>query len=94
MQDKKTLMIVCLPIALALVIPLPALVQQPGAEAANSLPEGNGRELVCTSWVGCHSLETALDWGRSQEEWERTVNDMVLDVSRFSAQMRKSSSRR
>ncbi len=48
MQDTKPFMIVCLPIALALVIPLPALVQQPGAEAANSLPEGNGRELACT----------------------------------------------
>ncbi len=70
-------MIVCLPIALASVIPLPALVQQPGAEAENSLPEGNGREWVSTSCIGCHSSETALGRGRSQEGWERTVNDMV-----------------
>ena len=74
MQGKQTLLIVSLPIALALVIPLLALVQQPGAI---SLPEGDGKELVSTSCVGCHSLERTLSQGRSAEGWEETVNGMV-----------------
>ncbi len=50
MQSKRALLLMSLPIALALVIPLLALVQQPGP---NALPEGDGKELVSTSCVGC-----------------------------------------
>ena len=74
MPDKRTLLILSLPMALALVIPLLALVQQPGP---NALPEGEGAELVSTSCVGCHSLERTLSQGRSEEGWEETVNGMV-----------------
>ncbi len=63
MQGKRVIMVVTLGVAGWLVIPLLALVQQPGAEAANSLPEGNGKALVSTSCVGCHSLETSLRRG-------------------------------
>ena len=77
MQGKRVLMVVTLGLAGRLVIPLLARVQQPGAEAANSLSEGNGEALVATSCVGCHSLETSLRRGRSPEEWVATVNDMV-----------------
>jgi len=39
MQGKRVFMVVTLGVAGWLVIPLLALVQQPGPEAANSLPE-------------------------------------------------------
>ncbi|MEE8160708.1 MAG: hypothetical protein V3T61_03635, partial [Acidobacteriota bacterium] len=74
MHGRRAFLIMSLPIALALVIPLLALVQQPGA---NSLPDGAGAELVSTSCVGCHSLELTLSRGRSAEGWEQTVNGMV-----------------
>ena len=74
MQGNRALMIVTFPILLLLVIPLLALVQQPGP---NALPEGDGKELVSTSCVGCHSLERTLSQGRSAEGWEETVSGMV-----------------
>ncbi len=77
MHGKRVLMVVTLGVAGWLVIPLLARVQQAGAEAANSLPEGNGKALVSTSCVGCHSLETSLRRGRSREGWVDTLNDMV-----------------
>ena len=63
MQGKRVLMVVTLGVAGWLVIPLLARVQQAGAEAANSLPEGNGKALVSTACVGCHSLEPSLRRG-------------------------------
>ena len=77
MHGKRVLMVVILGVAGWLVIPLLARVQQAGAEAANSLPEGNGKALVSTACVGCHSLETSLRRGRSREGWVETLNDMV-----------------
>ena len=77
MQGKRVLMVVTLGVAGWLVLPLLARVQQPETVAANTLPEGNGKALVATSCVGCHSLETSLRRGRSREEWVKTVNDMV-----------------
>ena len=77
MHGKRVLMVVTLGVAGWLVIPLLARVQQAGAEAANALPEGNGKALVSTSCVGCHSLETSLRRGRSREGWVETLNDMV-----------------
>jgi len=77
MLGKRIIRVVTLGLAGWLVIPLLARVQQPGAEAANSLAEGNGKALVNTSCVGCHSLETSLRRGRSREEWVKTVHDMV-----------------
>ena len=77
MQGKRVLMVVTLGLAGWLVIPLLARVQQPGPEAGYSLAEGNGKALVRSSCVGCHSMETSLRRGRSREEWVITVNDMV-----------------
>ncbi|MEE8348415.1 MAG: hypothetical protein V3R94_02520 [Acidobacteriota bacterium] len=77
MQGKKVMMVVILGVAGWLVLPLLARVQQPGGEAADSLPEGNGQALVSASCVGCHSLETSVNRGRSREEWVTTINDMV-----------------
>jgi len=69
-------MVMTLGIAGWLVIPLLAL-QQPEGETANALPEGEGKALVGTSCVGCHSLGTSVSRGRSREAWMETVNDMV-----------------
>ena len=77
MRGKGVIAVVTLGVAGWLVIPLLARVQQPGAEAANSLPEGNGKALVSTACVACHSLDTSLSRGRSREAWVTTVNDMV-----------------
>ncbi len=68
MQGKREMMMATVLTVFLLVIPLLALVQQPGA---------NGEELLNTSCVGCHSLERSLGRGRSKEGWEQTVNDMV-----------------
>ena len=74
MQSSRAILVAALVTAFLLVIPLLALVQQPGP---NALPEGEGAELVSTSCVGCHSLERTLSQGRSAEGWEETVTGMV-----------------
>ena len=82
MQGKTAIRLVTLLTAFLLVIPLLALVQQPEA-GENSPTEGNGEELVRTLCASCHSLERAVPGGRSREEWERTVQDMVSRGARI-----------
>ena len=75
-QDRKAVMAVTTLIVFLLVVPLLAPVQQPEANV-NSPAAGNGEELVRTLCASCHSLERAVPGGRTREEWERTVQDMV-----------------
>lgn len=42
-----------------------------------SLPEGKGKELVATTCIGCHDLNTAVSKRATMNEWRDTVNTMV-----------------
>lgn len=47
-----------------------------GAEA--TLPQGPNRELVARACGGsCHDLEMVVINGRSQENWNRTIEEMT-----------------
>ncbi len=60
-----------------LVAPLLAFSQHPEAELMESMPEDEGRELVTSLCVGCHSLETVLSAGKGEEGWRDTINNMI-----------------
>jgi len=77
MLSKTRVIMIVIFIGSFLVIPVRALLQQRETEVAQSLPEGNGKELVSTLCTACHSLETTVAQGKSKEEWEKTVNNMV-----------------
>ena len=72
MQDRNVIHWATL-MTFLLTIPVMTLAQQ----SNDLLPEGDGKELVSASCVGCHSLQTSVSRGRSKEDWENTVNDMV-----------------
>ncbi len=82
MRGNSAIRVVTLLIDFLLVITLQALVQQPEAEM-NSPADGNGEELMRTLCASCHSLERAVPGGRSRDEWERTVQDMVSRGARI-----------
>ncbi len=52
----------------------PVLAQQPSVE---SMPEGEGKQLVANICAGCHSLETVLTQRRNREDWNSTVASMI-----------------
>ena len=52
----------------------PVLAQQPSVE---SMPEGEGKQLVANICAGCHSLETVLTQRRNREDWNSTVANMI-----------------
>ncbi len=60
-----------------LVAPLLAFLQHPEAELMESMPEDEGRELVTSLCVGCHSLGTVLSAGKGEEGWRDTINNMI-----------------
>ena len=60
-----------------LVAPLLAFSQHPEAELMESMPEDEGKELVTSLCVGCHSLETVLSAGKGEEGWRDTINNMI-----------------
>ncbi len=60
-----------------LVAPLLAFSQHPEAELMESMPEDEGRELVTSLCVGCHSLATVLSTGKGEEGWRDTINNMI-----------------
>ena len=60
-----------------LLAPLLAFSQHPEAELMESMPEDEGRELVTSLCVGCHSLETVLSAGKGEEGWRDTINNMI-----------------
>ena len=82
MQGKRVFGLVTLLTAFLLVVPLLAGVQQPEGEET-SPAKGEGEQLVRTLCASCHSLERAVPGGRSREEWERTVKDMVARGARI-----------
>ena len=52
----------------------PVLAQQSSVE---SMPEGEGKQLVANICAGCHSLETVLTQRRNREDWNSTVANMI-----------------
>ena len=73
-QGKNAVRFVILLTAFLLLIPLLAQGQQ---------PERNGEELLRTQCASCHSLERAVPGGRSREDWETTVQDMISRGARI-----------
>jgi len=52
----------------------PVLAQQSSVE---SMPEGEGKQLVANICAGCHDLETVLTQRRNREDWNSTVANMI-----------------
>ncbi len=47
------------------------------APAQDTLPAGEGKELVEKTCSGCHGIETALDMARTKEQWKAVVDTMI-----------------
>ena len=77
MADKLRVMTAVIFIAAFLRVPVLAIWQQQDPELVESMPEGQGKEVVASICAGCHSLETVLTQRRSQEEWGNTISEMI-----------------
>ena len=76
MYEKSKLLALTFTLFL-LVAPLLAFLQHPEAELLESMPEDEGKELVTSLCVGCHSLGTVLSAGKVEEGWRETINNMI-----------------
>jgi virginiamycin B lyase len=47
------------------------------AVAQAQLPEGNGKQVVQTVCAACHDLSPITSSGRTREEWDSVVHDMI-----------------
>jgi mono/diheme cytochrome c family protein len=45
--------------------------------AEHPLPDGPGKEIVSRACVKCHSLDVVTNKRASQDEWAKTVDDML-----------------
>lgn len=43
----------------------------------DTLPAGEGKELVERICTGCHGIETALDQARTEAQWKAVVDTMI-----------------
>ncbi len=77
MPSKTQVMITVMLVGSLSAVSVQGFFQQQEAELVGSMPEDEGKELVSTLCASCHSLERTLTRRVSQEEWEKTVNDMV-----------------
>ena len=59
---------------------------QSADEAAKALPEGQGKSLVATLCVGCHTLDVALEKRGTADEWRATVKSMIDLGARITTQ--------
>jgi mono/diheme cytochrome c family protein len=53
---------------------LSAPAQDPPAE---TLPAGEGKDVVQRICTGCHGIETALDQARTEAQWKAVVDTMI-----------------
>ena len=60
-----------LPLAVA------ALLASSGAAAAQSFPDGPGKEILEKKCSTCHAPEQVTTFGRSAEEWHEVVVNMI-----------------
>jgi cytochrome c5 len=44
---------------------------------AQTLPEGNGKELVATICTSCHDLSPIMEGGGSKEDWNTVIQSMI-----------------
>jgi mono/diheme cytochrome c family protein len=47
------------------------------APAQDTLPAGEGKDLVNRVCTGCHGIETALDQARTEAQWKAVVDTMI-----------------
>ena len=47
------------------------------APAQETLPAGEGKDLVERVCAGCHGIETALDQARTEAQWKAVVDTMI-----------------
>jgi mono/diheme cytochrome c family protein len=45
--------------------------------AQDTLPAGEGKDLVERICTGCHGLETAIDQARTEAQWKAVVDTMI-----------------
>jgi predicted secreted protein len=64
-------------IVFLLVTPLLAFLQDTEIELVEAMPEDEGKELVTSLCVGCHSLGSVVSNGKSEEQWRDTINNMI-----------------
>ena len=64
-------------IVFLLVTPLLAFLQDTEVELVEAMPEDEGKELVTSLCVGCHSLGSVVSNGKSEEQWRDTINNMI-----------------
>jgi mono/diheme cytochrome c family protein len=56
---------------------LGAFTLAPSAPAQDTLPAGEGKDLVERVCSGCHGIETALDQARTEAQWKAVVDTMI-----------------
>ncbi|MBI4483329.1 MAG: MBL fold metallo-hydrolase [Acidobacteria bacterium] len=66
-----------LPIILASILLRASQLTAQEPDPADSLPPGEGKELVTAACVQCHALRTAVAPQRDAEGWKATVYDMI-----------------
>ncbi|HWE48706.1 MAG TPA: cytochrome c [Bryobacteraceae bacterium] len=45
--------------------------------AQETLPAGEGKDVVQRICTGCHGIETALDQARTEAQWKAVVDTMI-----------------
>ena len=68
-----------------LMIPALAFLQQQ-ENPAESMPAGEGGEMVRTACVACHTLDTVLTRNKSKQNWQSTVTDMMARGAQLTTQ--------
>jgi mono/diheme cytochrome c family protein len=46
-------------------------------QAQDTLPAGEGKDVVQRICTGCHGIETALDQARTEAQWKAVVDTMI-----------------
>ncbi len=77
MEDKIKIVAAVICLGFFLMVPVLAILQQGNPELVESMPQGQGKQMVASICSGCHTLGTVLTQRRSSEEWEETVNEMI-----------------
>jgi len=77
MEDKIKVVTAVICLGFFLMVPVLAIMQQGEPELVESMPEGQGKQIVASICSGCHTLGNVLTQQKSSEEWEETVNEMI-----------------
>ncbi len=77
MVDKLKVVTAVICLGFFLMVPVLAILQQGEPELVESMPEGQGKQMVASICSGCHTLGNVLTQRKSSEEWEEKVNEMI-----------------